>query len=105
MRGIMIHKMRVSFLTCVLVTCIGSWLGYTALCLLSPVGAYAQGVGSSGDIIGTVADSSGAVLPGVTVSVEDPQTGLRRTAVPNGTGQFRVAGLPPSSYNVTAQLS
>jgi hypothetical protein len=104
MRGNMIHKMRVSVLTRLLVTCIGLWLGCAALCLL-PVGAYAQGVGSSGDIIGTVTDSSGAVLPGVTVAVEDPQTGLRRTAVTNDAGQFRIAGLPPSSYNVTAQLS
>jgi hypothetical protein len=101
----MIHKMRVSVLTCLLVTCIGSWLGCAALCLLLPVRAYAQGVGSSGGIIGTVTDSSAAVLRGVTVAVEDPQTGLRRTAVTNDAGQFRITGLPPSTYNVTAQLS
>ena len=101
----MIDKMRVSGLICLLVTCIGSWLGYVALCLLLPGGAYGQGVGSSGDIIGTVTDSSGAVLPGATVAVEDPQTGFRRTTLTNDSGQFRITGLPPASYDVTAQRS
>ena len=101
----MIHKMRVRVLTCLLVTCIGSWLGYAALCLLLPVRAYSQGVGSSGDIIGTVTDSSGAVLPGATVVVEDPQTGFRRTTLTNDGGQFRITGLPPASYDVSAQRS
>jgi len=103
MRGNMIHKMRVRVLTCLLVTCIGSWLGYAALCLLLPVRAYAQGVGSSGDIIGTVTDSSGAVLPEATVAAQDPQTGFRRTTLTNNAGQFRITGLPPASYDVTAQ--
>jgi hypothetical protein len=73
--------------------------------LLATSPAHAQGVGSSGDITGTVTDSSGAFLPKVTVSVVDTQTGLKRTAVTDGAGQYRVAGLSPSTYEVSAGLS
>ena len=66
--------------------------------------ARAQGVGSSGEITGTVTDSSGAALPKATVNVVDTQTGLKRTATTNGTDQFRVTGLPPATYDVSAQM-
>jgi Carboxypeptidase regulatory-like domain len=67
--------------------------------------AQAQGVGSSGGITGTVVDSFGAVLPKVTISVVDTQTGLKRQAVTDGAGQYRITGLSPSTYEVTAELS
>lgn len=67
--------------------------------------AYAQGVGASGDLRGTVTDPSGAVLPNVSVSAVDTQTGLRRTATSDSTGQFHVSNLPPSAYDVSAQVS
>jgi hypothetical protein len=73
--------------------------------LLATSLAQAQGVGSSGDITGTVTDSAGAVLPKVTVSVVDTQTGRKRTVVTDGAGQYRVAGLSPSTYEVSAALS
>src|ERR1700734_3264981 len=81
-------------------------LASVLVCLLLATNlAHAQGVGSSGDITGTVTDSSGAFLPKVTVSVVDTQTGLKRTAVTDGAGQYRVAGLSPSTYEVSAGLS
>ena len=67
------------------------------VCLFATCMAHAQGVGSSGEITGTVTDSSGAVLPGVTVSVVDTQTDLKRTVVTNNTGQFR-ASRPVASH-------
>ncbi len=41
----------------------------------------AQSVSVSGDIRGTISDPSGAVLPKVTVTVVDTQTGLQHTVV------------------------
>src|ERR1700692_3501710 len=77
----------------------------TFVCLLLAASvAQAQGVGTSGDITGTVVDSVGALLPGVTVSVVDTQTGGRHTVMTDGAGQYRVAGLSPSSYEVSAAL-
>src|SRR5215467_1486905 len=57
--------------------------------------AHAQGVGSSGEITGTIADSSGGALPQATIVVVDTLTGLRRQAGTNAVGYFRVTGLPP----------
>ena len=80
-------------------------LAWVFLCLLlATTVAQAQGVGSSGDIAGTITDSSGAVLPKVSVNVLDTQTGLKRTVVTGGNGQYRVAGLSPSRYDVSAEL-
>ena len=62
----------------------------------------AQGVGSSGAVTGTVVDASGAVMPRVTVGVVDTQTGLKREVVTDAAGQYRVTGLSPSTYEVSA---
>jgi hypothetical protein len=67
--------------------------------------AQAQGVGSSGNVTGTVVDSSGAVLAKIIVSVVDTQTGLRRNVVTDAAGQYRVTGLSPSTYEVSASAS
>jgi hypothetical protein len=75
-----------------------------SLLLATPV-AQAQGVGSSGDITGTVTDPTGAVLPKASITVVNTDTGLRREAVTNATGQFQVAGLQPANYEVSAQFS
>ena len=82
------------------------WVSISACYLVfAVVGALGQGVGSSGRIRGTVTDTSGAVLPNVTVTIVDPATGLQRTATTDSSGQFQTTGLPPAAYNVTAQHS
>src|SRR5439155_22781424 len=43
---------------------------------------------SSGEVNGTVADASGGVLPGATVTLTNRGTGLANTAVTNGSGNF-----------------
>src|ERR1700692_3131467 len=82
-------------------------LAYVLVCFLCAATstAHAQGVGSSGEITGAVTDSSGAALPRATVNVVDTQTDLKRTVVADGTGQYRVAGLSPATYDVSAELS
>src|SRR5215469_5578062 len=72
--------------------------------LLAATGAMAQGVGTSGYISGTVVDSFGAVLPKVTLTITDTKTSLKREAVTDGAGQYRVAGLSPSTYELRAEL-
>src|SRR5208283_3622763 len=54
---------------------------------------------------GTITDSSGGVLPKATVNVVDSQTGLKRATTTNNTGQFRVAGLSPATYDTSAEMS
>src|SRR5215472_6819041 len=67
--------------------------------------AHAQGVGSSGGLTGTVVDSTGALMPRVKVSVVDTQTGLKRDVVTDAAGRYRVAGLSPSTYEVSATMA
>ena len=66
--------------------------------------AFAQSQAANGTIEGTVADSQGGVLPGVTVIVTNTGTGLERTLVTNETGLFRALLLPLGSYRVVAEL-
>jgi Carboxypeptidase regulatory-like domain len=65
--------------------------------------AQAQGVGTSGEISGTITDSSGGALTKATVDVVDLGTGLRRQATTNAVGYFRITGLPPATYEVSVQ--
>lgn len=80
-------------------------LACVVVCLvLASSMAYAQGVGSSGEITGTITDSSGGVVVKAAVNVVDTRTGLKRTAMTDGTGQFRVAGLSPATYDISAEM-
>jgi hypothetical protein len=69
--------------------------------LLLPAVASAQAT-----VSGTVRDSSGAVLPGVTVEAASPVLIEKvRTAASDGSGQYRIADLPPGEYTLTFTLS
>jgi hypothetical protein len=71
-----------------------------ACVILSPALGYAQSM-----LSGVVRDTSGAVLPGVTVEAASPVLIERvRTAVTDGTGQYRIAELLPGVYAVTFSL-
>ncbi len=52
---------------------------------------------------GTIADPSGAVVPGATVTVRNVETGVTNSTTTNSTGFYRVANLIPGQYVVTAQ--
>jgi len=72
------------------------------ICIDIPV-AYAQG--QSGTIAGVVRDTSGAVLPGVTVEASSPALIEKvRTAVTDGTGQYKIIDLRPGTYAVSFSL-
>jgi len=75
-----------------------------ACLLLTTLSALAQGVGTSGGITGTVTDSAGGVMLKASVSVVDSQTGLKRTTTTDSTGQFRMAGLFPATYDVSVEM-
>src|SRR5215469_14948916 len=53
-----------------------------------------------GTVSGTISDTTGAVLPGVRVTVSSPATGLKRDATTDLTGQYHLAGLPIGTYVV-----
>jgi hypothetical protein len=75
-------------------------LAVAALIILIPTGARAQAV-----IAGSVRDTSGAVLPGVTVEASSPALIEKvRTAISDGSGQYRIEDLRPGVYKVSFSL-
>ncbi len=74
------------------------------VCLMVSVSARAQSQAANGAIEGTISDSSGGVLPGVTITVTNTGTGVERSAVTNEKGLFRVPLLPIGTYRVVVEL-
>ncbi|HEX4321674.1 MAG TPA: carboxypeptidase-like regulatory domain-containing protein, partial [Acidobacteriaceae bacterium] len=71
-------------------------------CMLTIAPARAQSV--YGSIFGTVADTTGAVVPGATVTVTDEAKGTVVTVVSNGTGDYNVSHLVPDTYDLKVEL-
>ena len=71
-----------------------------ALVIAAPVVVFAQA-----SVTGTIRDTSGAVLPGVTVEASSSALIEKvRTAVTDGTGQYRITDLPPGTYRISFAL-
>jgi hypothetical protein len=73
------------------------------LCLLVSINGFAQGT-SNATVGGTVADASGALIPGVTVTATNVGTGIANTVVTNESGAYNFASLQPGDYKVSAEL-
>ena len=72
-----------------------------AVCLFfSLLFAHAQS-STTGAIGGTVADSGGALLPSVTITVKSAETGFARTVRSNASGEYLVPELEPGNYSAT----
>jgi hypothetical protein len=76
-------------------------LGFLALMLITS--SVSLGQIKSGVIVGTVMDSGGAVIPGVSVSVVNQETNVATTAVTDETGSFTCPYLPPGTYTLNAE--
>ena len=81
-------------------------LAVVAVLAAWPASAFAQGGGASstGTIQGRVADSSGAVLPGVTVTATSPSMIGAQTQVTNENGSYRFPAVPPGVYAVSFEI-
>ena len=83
----------------------GIWRGaglIIAIMLLTAPLAMAQ---ATGTINGRVLDPGDAVLPGVTVTAVNLDTGVTRTTVTNELGAYSMPGLDPGAYSVTTELA
>src|SRR4029453_15691386 len=79
-------------------------VGWVIWAIAMPALAFAQAQAANGNIEGTVKDGSGAVLPGVTVTVTNTDTGAGRSTLTNEQGVYRAILLPLGSYTITAEL-
>jgi outer membrane receptor protein involved in Fe transport len=82
------------------------WLAASLMAcgLMLPSSSQAQSASTGGSIEGRVTDESGAVLPGVSVTIQNPATGLSRDTTTDEAGRFKAPLLPVGSYEVVAAL-
>jgi hypothetical protein len=67
------------------------------------IGAMAQSQASTGQIVGTVKNPNGELVPGATVTVTNPATGLSRTVSTNDQGGFTAPNLPSGEYTIDVE--
>lgn len=72
------------------------------LCTLFATAVWAQ---DAGQILGVVSDSSGAVVPRVTVTAIEVGTGLSRATTTGDNGEYVLPSLRPTNYDITAELT
>src|SRR5438105_4303354 len=58
-----------------------------------------------GQISGLITDTTGAVMPGVSMTVTNPQTNFTRSATSNESGYYDFPALLPGLYNVKAEIA
>ena len=63
--------------------------------------AFCQAVNAS--LVGTITDSSGAVVPNARIMITETRTGVSRTTAANESGNYTFSDLPPGTYTVTAE--
>lgn len=80
---------------------LGLALILTAITL--PAALWAQS--TTGTILGTAKDQTGAVLPGVSINIRNVETGITRASVTGDRGEYRVPALGVGIYEVQAELA
>jgi outer membrane receptor protein involved in Fe transport len=81
---------------------LGKWFGIGVLFLELAAGpAFPQLFTAT--ILGVIKDTSGAVVPGATLTVRSPGTGLTRTSTSGADGSYRVPALPVGSYEIRVE--
>ena len=75
------------------------------LACLPGLTASAAAQGASGVIVGTIRDAQGGVLPGVSLTLRNAESGVVRTAVSESNGTYRLPGLRPGRYQLSAELA
>jgi hypothetical protein len=78
---------------------IATLLSLAAFCV---AGAFGQAV--SATIVGSVTDSSGAVVANAKITLTETNTGVDRANVTNTSGNFTYPNLPPGTYRVTVEM-
>src|SRR5437867_3964350 len=90
--------------------CLGSGLClvvFSVFTALVPIVTAAPGFAQlpTGTILGTVRDTSGALVPGASVTAQNVETGTSRTVLTDETGAYRLAALPVGHYDLRVELS
>src|SRR5262249_36575533 len=63
------------------------------------------GQGIRATVVGRVTDQSGAIVPGVKITITNAATNESRSAVTSDTGDYALPQLPPGDYNLTTEMT
>jgi hypothetical protein len=77
---------------------------FLVIAMMAPFGAQAQ-LSGKGAVTGTVADKTGAVIPGAVVAATNNATGITTTTTTTGAGDFVFSNLDPGMYTVTTSAN
>ncbi len=83
------------------VIALAAWVAAVAM---FPLASFASGQVTTATVVGTVADSSGGTLPGVTVTARNVDTGFTHSVLSSEIGAYRLEFLPIGPYTVEATL-
>src|SRR5579871_4720538 len=73
------------------------------LTIASAISGWSQAVNAT--LLGTVTDSSGAIVPSAKVVITETQTSIGHTVQTNDSGNYIVPNLPPGVYAVSVEAS
>jgi Carboxypeptidase regulatory-like domain len=90
--------------TCLRGAVFSLFLAFFALAFCAPR-AGAQSAGNSGNITGTVADPTGAVIAGATVEIQNPVSQYSRSTTTDSTGHYQFTNVPFNPYHMTVEMS
>ena len=62
------------------------------------------GQAPTGNVLGTVTDESGAVIPNATLTITNKATGVARSVTTNADGTFSAPALPAGQYELRAEV-
>ena len=74
---------------------------FAGICSMGAPGLWAQG---TADIVGTVTDNSGSVVPSAKVTAKNLGTNLTRTQATDASGQYSFTLLPVGDYSITVEV-
>jgi len=83
----------------------GIFAAFAIILSFSIPGLWAQSAGSAGTIYGTVTDATGAIVPGSTVTIVNPVSGLSRSTTSDSDGHFQFTNLPLNPYHLSVSVA
>ena len=79
------------------------WILLVACLLAMPAGSFGQSY--FGTVTGELTDPTGAVIPGVKLTLTDQEKGYAFNATSDGSGRYLFRSIPPGVYSVTAEMT
>jgi hypothetical protein len=66
-------------------------------------GRSARAQSTTGSVVGSIADSTGSVIPNATITLTNNATGDKRTVITADSGDYQFLSLPPGEYTLTVE--